>query len=156
MVALHPFEEWDCESLREVFDDARLGKVYVQVWAPGDMVHHFLDGLSAIDLHAGSAIGGPNLLQVEACRLMVNEEYNGLSSGRGKDAVIQLLRAFATEGYELDVSGWLRAYFAAGGSFRHAETVKKFIREMRAGKRHRITQRFRPEIVSILRERVDD
>lgn len=155
VVALHPVGERDCESLRGIIEEARIGKIYVHVWAPGNLIRHFLDGLGAIDLHAGAVAEAPDPLQTEACKLMVNEEYNGLSSGRGKDAVVQLLRAFAAEGYELDISRWLRAYFVAGGTFRHAETVKKFIREMRAGKRHRITQRFRPEIVNILRERVD-
>lgn len=155
VVALHPYEERDCETLREVVDEGRVGKVYVHVWAPSDMVRHWLDGLGAINLHTGAAVAAPDPLQVEACTLMVNEEYNGLSTGRGKGAVIQLLWAFAAEGYALDANEWLRAYFRAGGSFRHAETVKKLAREMRDGKRHRVSQWFRPEIVSILREHVE-
>jgi hypothetical protein len=52
---------------------------------------------------------------------MINEQYNGLSSGRGKDVVVQLLRAFSNSGYPLDEGAWLRAFFAAGGTFPHAD-----------------------------------
>lgn len=85
---------------------------------------------------------------------MVNEEYNGLSTGNGKATVVQLLRSFESEGFAPDAETWLRAYFAAGGSFRNAETVKKLVGEVQNGTRHRVPQRFRTEIVSILRERV--
>jgi hypothetical protein len=64
------------------------------------------------------------------------------------------LRAFSADRYPLDTDTWLRAYFAAGGAFRHAEAVASFVREMREGTRHRVTQRLSPEIVNILRNRV--
>lgn len=128
--------------------------VYVQIWARNDTVRHWLEGIGAIDLHRGAPAEAPDPLQVVACQLMVNEEYNGLSSGNGKATVVQLLRSFESEGYVPDTDTWLRAYFAAGGSFRHAETVKKLAGEVRNGKRHRVPQRFKPEIVSILREQV--
>lgn len=154
VVALHPYEDQDCDALQEVVDSGQLGKVYVQIWARNDMVRHWLEGIGAIDLHRSSPAEGPAPLQVVACELMVNEEYNGLSTGNGKATVVQLLRSFESEGYAPDNETWLRAYFAAGGSFRHAETVKKFVGEARNGKRHRVPQRFKPEIVRILRERV--
>ncbi|GAB3137628.1 hypothetical protein GCM10027057_16770 [Marisediminicola antarctica] len=84
---------------------------------------------------------------------MIDEQYNGLSSGRGKDAVVQLVRAFAAEGYPVDVDVRLRAYFAAGGTFRHAESIGKLIRETNAGTKHRVKQRYRDNIVEILRDR---
>lgn len=154
VVALHPYEDRDCDALRDLVDDGRVGKAYVQIWARDDMVRHWLEGVGAIDLHAGSPTPAPDPLQVAACELMVNEEYNGLSTGNGKATVIQLLRSFAVEGYDLDADAWLRAYFAAGGSFRHAGSIKKFVREVRQGTRHRGAQRFKPEIVKILREQI--
>ncbi|MDT4994220.1 MAG: hypothetical protein QOH97_4112 [Actinoplanes sp.] len=96
----------------------------------------------------------PDPLQVAAAKLTVDEQYNGLSSGRGKDAVVQLLRAFTGSAYPLDGDAWLRAFFAAGGAFRHADSVVKFVKEMKAGTKHRVTPRFRDDILDILRERV--
>ena len=84
---------------------------------------------------------------------MVNEEYNGLSSGHGKDAVVQLVRAFTAAGYPLDVDSWLRAYFAAGGTFRHGESVAKLLTEMKKGVQHRVKPRYVSEIVEVLRDR---
>lgn len=83
---------------------------------------------------------------------MVNEQYNGVSSGHGKDAVVQLLRAFTSSGYPLDAGASLRAFFAAGGTFRHAGSVAKFVKEMKAGTKHRVAPRFREEILDNLRE----
>jgi hypothetical protein len=154
VVALHPYEHPDCDALQEVVDSGRLGKVYVQIWAHNDMVRHWLEGIGAIDLHRCAPADGPDPLQVAACQLIVKEEYNGLSTGNGKATVIQLLRSFELEGYAPDPERWLRAYFAAGGSFRHADTVRKFVSEVRDGKRHRVPQRFRPEVVRILSEQV--
>lgn len=154
IVALHPYEDQDCDALKKAVDSGQVGKVYVQIWARNDMVRHWLEGLGAIDLHRGAPAEAPDPLHVVACELMVSEEYNGLSTGNGKATVVQLLRAFESEGYAPDPERWLRAYFAAGGSFRHSETVKKLIGEIRNGKRHRVPQRLRPGIVSILRERV--
>jgi hypothetical protein len=92
-------------------------------------------------------------LQKEAAKCMVAEQYNGLSTGSGKAAVVQLLRAFTEAGYPLEREPWLQAFFAAGGEFRHAETISKLISEMKNGTKHRVQQRYRPEILSILRER---
>ena len=153
IVALHPHDDQDCEALRTVVQDGRLGRVYVQIWARNDMVRHWVEGLGAVDLHAGGAAEA-DPLRVAACELMVNEEYNGLSTGNGKATVIQLLRAFKSEGYAPDTDEWLRAYFAAGGSFRQAAVVKRLVGEVQDGRQHRVPQRYGSEIVSILRERV--
>lgn len=67
---------------------------------------------------------------------------------------MQLVRAFAAEGYQVDPEIWLRAYFAVGGSFRHAASISKLVAEMKRGVRHRVTPRYRDEIFSILKERV--
>lgn len=142
------------DALRDLVDDGRVGKAYVQTWARDDMVRHWLEGVGSLDLHTGSPTPVPDPLQVAACELMVNEEYNGLATGHGKATVIQLLRSFAGQCYDLDAAVWLRAYFAAGGSFKHAVSVKNFVLEVRQGTQHRVTQRFKSEIVGILREQI--
>ncbi|MBT9276134.1 hypothetical protein KMZ32_18835 [Phycicoccus sp. MAQZ13P-2] len=127
----------------------------MQIWARNDMVRHWLEGICATDLHHPAPSTPPDPLHRAACELIVNEEYNGLSTGNGKATLVQLVRFIEVERYAADIDVWLRAYFAAGGSFRHAATVKKFVGEIRDGKRHRAPQRFRHEIVSILREQVE-
>jgi hypothetical protein len=69
---------------------------------------------------------------------------------------VQLLRVFTSAGYPLDADTWLRAFFAAGGKFRHATTVAKFITETQNGTQHRIEERYVPNILSVLRERTTD
>lgn len=155
VVALHPYEQGDLETLRKVIGSASFGRVFVLIWSPRDVIRTWLDAHGAVDLHTGESLPAPDQLQVAAAELMVNEEYNGLSSGRGKDVVIQLLRAFTTSGYPLDES-WLRAFFAAGGSFRHAESVKKFISEMKSGINHRVRPAFRTDILDILRTEINN
>jgi hypothetical protein len=154
VVVLHPFERRDCEVLRSVLDSGTLGRMFILIWSPSDVVRIWLDGHGAVNLHTGESLPAPDPLQVAAAELMVNEQYNGLSSGRGKDAVVQLLRAFTRSGYPLNEDTWLRAFFAAGGAFRHAESVAKFIREMKAGTRHRVRPRFRDDIIDILRGKI--
>lgn len=53
------------------------------------------------------AAAPPDPLMVEAGRMMVHAEYNRLSTGNGKAAVVQLIRAFSEEGYPLDLISWL-------------------------------------------------
>ena len=155
VVALHPYEQRDCETLRRVIGSASLGRVFVLIWSPQDIIRTWLDAHSAVDLHTGESLPAPDPLQVAAAEMMVSEEYNGLSSGRGKDVVVQLMRAFASSGYPLDES-WLRAFFAAGGSFRHAESVAKFISEMKSGVKHRVKPTFRTDILDVLRAGMDN
>ncbi len=154
IAVLHPFDQRDCEALSEMIRSEAASRVFVLIWSPQDIIRAWLDGHGAVDLHTGASLPAPDPLQVAAAKLMVDEQYNGLSSGRGKDAVVQLLRAFTDAGYPLDEDGWLRAFFAAGGAFRHADSVVKFVNEMKAGTKHRVTPRFRDDILDVLRERV--
>ncbi|GAA4481343.1 hypothetical protein [Microbacterium panaciterrae] len=153
LVALHPYLEHDCQTLNDVVDVGRVSRLFVIVWSRKDMVRIMLDGLGAIDLHTGGAAPLVDPVQLEAAKCMVSEQYNGLSSGNGKAAVVQLVRAFTAEGYPLDTDSWLRAFFAAKGEVRHAESISKLVMEMQKGVKHRVRERYRPEIVSILRER---
>lgn len=86
--------------------------------------------------------------------MMIDEQYNGLSSGYGKDAVVQLVRAFAREGYPVDPEAWLRAYFVAGGDFRHSESIEKLVTEMRNGVKHRVQSRYVDDIFRLIVDRV--
>ena len=152
---LHPFEQSDLQSLARAVKEDLASRVFVLVWWPSHVSRTWLDAHGALNLHTGQASAPPDPLMVAAAEAMIDEEYNGLSSGRGKDAVVQLVRAFEAEGYPLDVDAWLRAYFAAGGSFRHAESVAKLVREMKAGTRHRVKTRYAFGIVDDLRARLD-
>jgi hypothetical protein len=153
LVVLHPYKERDCDLLREVVEAGSVDRVFVIIWSPRDMVRTWLDGMGAVNLHTGTALGAPDPVQLEAAKCWVSEQYNGLSSGNGKDAVVQLLRAFTAEGYALDADTWLRAFFAAGGEFDEAEKVAKLINEMQQGVKHRVRQRYRSEILTVLRGR---
>ena len=154
VVILHPHDQEDLDALRSAVSHDRVAKVFVMVWSPREVVRTWLDGLGAINLHTREALPAPDPVMVEASKSMVDEEYNGLSTGHGKDAVVQLVRAFTAADYPLDVDAWLSAYFAAGGSFRHGESVKKLLTEMKQGVKHRIKDRYRENIVDILRDRV--
>lgn len=153
IVILHPYEQCDLDVLAEAVKADTVSKVFVMIWSPRDVARNWLDGLGAINLHTGEALPAPDPTMVEAGKSMVNEEYNGLSSGYGKDAVVQLVRAFTAAGYPLEVDSWLRAYFAAGGTFRHGESVQKLIGEMAKGVKHRVKERYSTGIVDILRDR---
>jgi hypothetical protein len=118
------------------------------------MVHTYLDGLRALNLHTNESAPASDSLLLSAAEMIKDHDYNGLSSGRGKDAIVQLVRAFAAEGYPVEPEIWLRAYFTVGGSFRHAESVEKLVKEMKAGTKHRVRQRYREDIVQILREQL--
>lgn len=156
VVVLHPFEERELDTIRQAVEADSIGKLFVLIWSRRDMVHTWLAGLGAVDLNTGIAAEPSDPLLLAAAEMIQNEEYNGLSSGRGKDAIVQLVRAFAAEGYAVDPEPWLRAYFAAGGSFRHAESIKKLVTEMKAGTRHRVKARYRDNIVEIMRHQLDE
>lgn len=153
LTVLHPHDEDDCELLRELIDDDRVERLFVIVWSPMDMVRIWLEGRGARNLDTRSIPEAPDPVQLEAAKCMVNEQYNGLSTGNGKAAVVQLIRAFTDGGYPLEEEPWLSAFFAAGGEFRHAESITKLISEMKKGTKHRVQQRYRPEILSILQKR---
>ena len=133
LVALHPYKEQDCDLLREIVAAGSVAKLFVIIWSPRDMVRTWLDGIGAVNLHTGAALEAPDAVQLEAARCWVDEQYNGLSSGNGKASVVQLLRVFTSAGYPLDADTWLRAFFVAGGKFRHAAAVSKLIKEMQDG-----------------------
>lgn len=151
---LRPFDEKDCDLIARLVHDGRLAKVFVVVHHESYPIRTWLDGLGAVNLETGVRATASDPVLLESARSIQNEEYNGLSSGRGKDAVVQLVRAFAAEGYPVDPEIWLRAYFAVGGSFQHAALISKLVAEMNRGVRHRVTPRYRDEIFSILKERV--
>ncbi|BAS09304.1 hypothetical protein AHiyo4_27260 [Arthrobacter sp. Hiyo4] len=152
LTVLHPYEQEDCELLRELIEADRVARLFVIVWSPWDLIRFWLDGLGARNLDTG-VHEAPDAVQLEAAKCMVDEQYNGLSTGNGKAAVVQLIRAFTDGGYPLEKEPWLKAFFAAGGEFRHAGAISKLISEMKKGTKHRVQQRYRPEILSILRER---
>jgi hypothetical protein len=156
LVVLHPYKDRDCDLLRKIVEVASIARLFVIIWSPRDLVHTWLDGIGAVNLHTGAALEAPDAVQLEAARCWVDEQYNGLSSGNGKAAVVQLLRVFTSAGYPLDADSWLRAFFAAGGEFRHAMTIARLIQEMQGGTQHRITKCYRPDILSVLRERTNN
>ncbi|RKN69098.1 hypothetical protein D7252_16980 [Microbacterium sp. CGR2] len=151
---LHPFEQRELETVRRAVEADSVGKLFVLIWSRYDMVRIWLDALGATNLHAGGSVAPADSLMLAAAEMIWNEDYNGLSSGRGKDAVVQLVRAFSAEGYLVEPAPWLRAYFTVGGSFRHAESIEKLVKEMKAGTRHRVKPRYRDNIVEIIREQV--
>lgn len=151
VVVLHPYEQRELETIRRAVEADSIGKLFVLVWSRYDMVLTWLGGLGALNLHTGESVPPSDPLLLAAAEMIQNEDYNGLSSGRGKDAVVQLVRAFAREGYPVDPDVWLRAYFAIGGRFHHAESIEKLVKEMKAGTRHRVKPRYRDNIVEIMR-----
>jgi hypothetical protein len=154
IVVLHPYEQGDLDALASAVEHESINKVFVMIWSPRDLARTWLDGRGAVNLHTGAALAAPDPLMVAAAESMIDEEYNGLSSGRGKDAVVQLVRAFAAEGYPVEVDPWLRAYFAADGTFRHADSIAKLVKEMKTGTQHRVKQRYVRNIVEVLRDRL--
>jgi hypothetical protein len=78
------------------------------LWSPTEIVRFWLDGIGAVNLSTGKAGAVVDAVQLEAAKCMVNEQYNGLSTGNGKAAVIQLLRTFTNDGYPLDNRQWLQ------------------------------------------------
>ena len=154
VMVLHPREQRSLETIRETVESKSVSRLCVLVWSPHDIVRTWLDASGALNLHTGKAMTRPDALMIEASRTMIDHQYNGLSSGRGKEAVIQILRTFTADGYPLDVDAWLRAYFAAGGEFRRAESIAKFVKEMKASTKHRVKQRFVDNIFEIIEQRV--
>lgn len=154
VVVLHPFEQRELETIRRTVEAGSADKMFILIWSRYDMVRTWLDGVGALDLHTGESVKPPDPLMLHAAKMLHDEDYNGLASGYGKDAVVQIVRSFASEGYPVDVASWLRAYFAVGGTFRHAESIEKLIKEMNAGTHHRVKPYYRGNIVEIVREQV--
>lgn len=156
VVIVHPFDERELEAIRGAVVAGTVERLFVMLSSPRDRIRAWLDGVGAVNLHTGTALPAADPLMVAAAQMIVSHEYNGLASGRGKDAIVQLVRAFAAEGYPVDVDVWMRAYFAAGGSFRHSESVARLISEMASGTKHRVRQRYQGNIMAIIRDLVDD
>lgn len=155
VLAVHPFGESNLDALRKFaagLDEE--SRIFVLVWSRHYRVTTWLEANRALNLNTDATHDAPDPLLVLAAKSMVSREYSTLASGRGKDTVVQLLRAFAREGYPLDEQTWARAYFAAGGSFSHVESVVKFATEMREGVSHRTKPRYKDSIVEVLRERM--
>lgn len=153
VVVICPADDRDCELLREMIVQGSAARIFVMVWSSAPVVADMLDGLGALNLSANEKTPAPDPLQLEAAKEMVREEYNGLESGNGKNAVIQLLRALGDEGYPFD-ERWIQAVFAAGATYRSALTVAKFLREINQGVKHRVREYFVPEIAQVLRTRI--
>lgn len=156
LLIIHPYDARELDAIREAVQAANVARAFVMLWSPADRIRPWLDSRGALNLHTGGQAQEPDPLMVAAAKMMVDEEYNGLHSGNGKDAVIQLVRAFERQGYAVDVNVWLRAYFAAGGSFRHSESVSKLITERAAGVQHRVKPRYRDDIFEILSNRASE
>lgn len=150
ILAIHPFGVSQAEVIRRAIDAESIKRLFVMLWSPHDRIRNWLDARSAVNLASGDALNAPNPMMVEAARMMVSHEYNGLSSGGGKDAVVQLVLAFARAGYPIDVDSWLRAFYAAGGSFHHGDAISKLVGEMHAGTRHRVQPAYRNDILDII------
>lgn len=148
---VHPSDDEEADTIRRLVAGG-LDATFVMTWSKIDLVRLWLEARSAVNLLASEQIVLPDPLAMKAAEAMVSEEYNGLSSGRGKDTVIQCLRSLEAEGYSLSPSDWGRAVLGAGGSFKSARTVMRFTKEMAEGHMHRTKPRFRPEIVSLWQE----
>lgn len=155
VLVMHPYLDRDLDTLRSAVAENWLTHIFVMVSAPSDPVRHWLDGLGATNLFTGTACSAPSPLMQQAAHTIVNEEYNGLGSGRGKDITIQSLRAMKDAGHPLGTTAWARALFAAGASFESVATVTKFIKEMNGGTRHRIKPALRANIVEIWQKEID-
>lgn len=153
IIVLHPYERADLTALQEAVTAGRVRRVFVLIWSPREVIRTWLDAHGALNLHTQKTLPAPDMFMLAAAKMMIDEQYNGLSSGRGKDAVVQLVRAFTANGYPLDADAWLRAYFAAGGDFRHAESIEKLVKEMMAGVKHRVKRRYVDNILDIIKER---
>jgi len=153
-LVIHPYDERDLDATQRLVGAGIFDRLFVMLWAERDCIRPWLDGQNAVDLGAKEAQAPLDPTLVEAGRMIVDVEYNGLGAGRGKDTVVHLVRAFATEGVPADPDLWLRAYFAAGGSFHHAPSLEKLAREIRAGVRHRVARRFQSNVLQHIRDRL--
>ena len=156
ITVVHPFEDAACEALQRLVHDQLLTRVFVMVWSEHNMVRTWLDGLGATNLHTEASVAPTAPLLAEAMDMIRGAENNGLRGGRGKDAVVQLLRGFAEEGLPVDSTTWVRAYFASGGSFEYAQDLKTLVDEFNQGVRHRVRAIYRDDIVRVLRERLEE
>lgn len=156
ITVVHPFQDGVCEELQRLVHDELLTRLFVMVWDEHNLVKTWLDGLGATNLHTGVSAAPTEPLLAQAIEMIRMAENNGLRGGRGKDAVVQLLRAFAEEGLPVDSVTWVRAYFSGGGSFEYARDLKTLVDEYNQGVRHRVREIYRDDIVQVLQERLDE
>lgn len=156
VTVLRPNEEKDCDLVAELVHDGRLRMVFVMVHHEKYPIRVWLDAMGALNLHTGTVAEPVAPVLRAAAKAIQQEEYNGLKSGRGKDAIVQLVRAFAARGYPVDPELWARAYFAIGGYFGHAGTISELVEEVRRGVRHRVKPAYREDIYDILLAQSED
>lgn len=154
ITVVYPLQDGACEVLQRMVRDELFTRVFVMIWNEHDLVKTWLDGLGATNLHTGASVAPTAPLLAEAIEMIRMAENNGLRGGRGKDAVVQLLRAFAGEGLPVDSATWVRAYFSGGGSFEYARDLKTLVDEYNRGVRHRVKAIYRDDIVQVLQERL--
>ncbi len=152
VVFIHPSRDDEAEVIRELVERDIVRDAFVLVWADGDVVRLWLEARSARNLLSERPATRPDALMLKAAGAIVDEEYNGLASGRGKDVTIQAVRALAAEGYPLSRDQWMRAVLAAGGTARSAQAVGRYVTEIAAGRKHRVKPAFVPDVVSVWRE----
>ncbi len=156
-VLIHPASESEQESARLFLEGENAPAALVMVWREQDLIRLWLEARQSTNLLGDEPGTAPDAVALKAAATMVDEEYNGLRSGRGKDTVIHALRALSAEQYPLDPEYWARAIMTAGGSFESARIVARFASEMKAGRYHRVSkERFRPNIVAIWRFMVEE
>lgn len=102
IVLLHPYGERTCDQVRAALLSASVRRVFIMICARGNMVRVWADALGAIDLRTGHPLPAPDPLLKSAAELMVDQQYNGLSSGIGKATVVGRLRALTASGYPLN------------------------------------------------------
>lgn len=154
ILVVHPGGNDQYEAIRRMYDSGITSQVHVMTWYDHDSLRYWLDSQQALNVARGTTSKIADKLRLAATRKMVEHQYNLLSTGRGKDAVIQLLRACRQEGDELDESTWLRAFFEAGGNFREADTISRFVREIKSGKKHQTKPRYKSNILEILKNEI--
>jgi hypothetical protein len=152
LAVLHPRREGDLEAMRVAVLDKRVDRLFVMLWSPTDHdALALLQALGATNLATGRRTAPLDPLIVEAARMMVDEEYNGIGGGRGKDVTLSLLHALRADGLPMDAQIWVAAILRAGGDWRSVQTLRKFVTEIRGGTRHRYKNVMRADIVDVLR-----
>lgn len=148
VVVIHPAER-HFQAVRMLAECGTFRRIMVLTWARGELLQLWLEGQGATNLHTDTTAETDTTIDpilLAAARALVKEAPRGLSSGVGKDAVVQLLHTFTEHGYPADRDTWLRAFFAAGGTFTAATAIAATINEIHTGIRHRRNRRYVPYI----------
>lgn len=153
LVALFPLEARECDALRRAIAGDHLANVFVLLWGDEPLIEAYLHAIGAEHLSEPAAPAPLPAAVLAAGSMIEAADYKALAHGRGKDSVVQLVRAFRDAGYDLTTSDWLRAYFAAGGSFANAPDLQRLASEVLRGTRHRVKQAYRSDILAIIEGR---